>query len=136
MSNITLKLAGSDNKEHNVDYFDIISCEKNGANSFLLIKDGREQTEKLSIAMPVDALRSRINDMERYVKKLKDITFDNLSGIENKYKDFFSQKRSKITDYVAITWSQPVEIRFAADRSLAPEIMDEIREKFWTAEEV
>ena len=75
MSNIKLKLAGSDNKEHNVDYFDIISCEKNGANSLLLIKDGRDQTEKLSIAMPVDALRSRINDMERYVKKLKDITF-------------------------------------------------------------
>lgn len=136
MSNIKLKLAGSDNKEHNVDYFDIISCEKNGAHSLLLIKDGRDQTEKLSIAMPIDALLSRINDMDRYVKKLKDITFDNLSGIERRYTEFFIEKKSKITDYVAITWSQPVEIRFAADKSLAPEIMDEIREKFWTAEEV
>jgi hypothetical protein len=135
MSNIKLKLAGSDNKEHDVDYFNIISCEKSGANALLVVKDGRDQTEKLSIAMPVDKLRSRINDVESYIKKLKEITYDNLSGIESRYVEFFIEKKSKITDYIAITWSQPVEIRFAADKSLAPEIVDEIKEKFWTAEE-
>ncbi|HEY4325718.1 MAG TPA: hypothetical protein VGN20_17110 [Mucilaginibacter sp.] len=135
MSNITLKLAGADNKDYDIDYFNIISCEKSGAHTLLLVKGGRDQTEKLSIAMPVDKLRSRINDMESYIKKLKEITYDNLSGIERRYIEFFIEKKSKITDYVAITWSQPVEIRFAADKSLAPEIMDEIKEKFLTVEE-
>jgi len=135
MSNLKIKLAGLDDKEHDVDYFNIVSYDREGDHTLLLVKNGDSaETERLPVAMSPDMFRLRMGDVEKYVNTLKEITFNNLSQIENRHFDFFVEKKSKITDYITITWSQPVEIRFKSDKQLAPEIVDEIKEKLWTVD--
>jgi hypothetical protein len=130
-----LKLAGLDDKEWDINYFDIVKYEQSGDHTLLTVNDKlNTQTYRLLVAVSIDGFLFIYNDAKHHVEYLQTITFKVLNDIQQRHKDYFSMSSTSIQEYLFIFWEDPVKVKFTGVKELPIGIKTEIEQKFLIVE--
>lgn len=128
---VTLVLRGIYNQEWKINYFSIISYERNGDNETRLFLNGHLNNGEsiLLVALPIESFERLYNDAKADIEHIESVTYKALDDIQQRH-NYFEWSGTDITDYISIQWTYPVRIEFTPGKELPIEVKSEIEEKF------